>query len=1148
MVENIVLRCRIAAVMLCGCLVTSQVAIADELLEKKTYEIPPQPLDSALLVFSDQADIQLVVAATSLEGLNSQGLAEETTAKDALDKLLSNTGLRYDRIGNTVTVTSAAGREEREPGKAWPVSGPISIARAQTPAQQNQSPTTTSQATTNTRSDQEDRALEEIVVTGTQIRGAQITEALPVTVLTEATIEATGASSGDDLFRELASAGSVSFGGNATRSITGGVNGARGDVASINLRNLGTGNTLVLINGRRMVNHPTVQTDPPGLVPVTTANMNSIPVMGLSRVEILRDGASAIYGTDAIAGVVNNVLRSDYEGLEFAVRYGEPKSSSGQDLTLNLHGGVTFNNDNTNISFDSTYYRRDPMFTSDRRYSQSQDLRPLVVGTSFEGDTQFRNNSTTTPWGRFVLPNPVTVGGVSSTLFHIQPNSLPGCLAALPAGPSDICLDDGSIDNELRYDANARAGGRTMNNEVERFNHFATFNHNFESDLQLYGEVGLFFADSSFQRGGGNGPLGSHPLWIPGENYWNPFGALNLPDGSPNPNRLPGLDINEVPAEGLLIPLHGSTDYRILDGGNRRVEVSDRSWRFLTGLRGALLDTGWEFDSAILYSEATSVDSTNDRISNNAFQAAAALATPDAYNFFNGAGVGNLVIDGTPNPDSVIDRFYIVSEKETKATLALADLKLSRPDLFSLRGNDVGVAFGVEFRRERYEDDRDPRLDETVTFTNYLGDTFGSDTMGSSPTPDTFGSRKVWSAFAELAIPVVSEDNSVPLIHKLDFQLAARYEDFSDVGDIMKPRIAMGWYPIEQLQVRASYAEGFRAPNLAQTNDGITRRVRFGTDWYYCQAQVNKGDVPNLNACDGSLGTGNNIDFAVERLSFGTNQLIPEETENLSYGIVWTPTFIEGLTITADYWEITQNDLVGLFGSPNQLALDWAMRLNGMGGNPLVVRNDPTPEEIAFFAGSGLTPVGEAIQTLDQYLNFDFRETSGIDYEVHYRLRDFGIGDFQFDIGASRMFKKEQTVSGPGAFINAQGESAIQVQGGGDLMKRDRNPYLRATGSVKWSRENWDASINGNYVSEVFDTSVTNDSTGEWWTVDSWLTFGLRVGYTFDDGSMEGTRLTLGIRNVTDEDPPLADDNFGFLPQLHNPYGRYWYVSARYEF
>jgi len=306
--------------------------------------------------------------------------------------------------------------------------------------------------------------------------------------------------------------------------------------------------------------------------------------------------------------------------------------------------------------------------------------------------------------------------------------------------------------------------------------------------------------------------------------------------------------------------------------------------------------------------------------------------------------------------------------------------------------------------------------------------------------------------------------------------------------------------------------------------------------------------VPDLGVCNGTIGAGNNINTSIERLSFGSDQLMPEQTQNFAWGVVWSPYFIDGLTITADYWRVRQYGLIGLFGSPNQLALDWAMRINDLGGNPLVIRNDPTPDEIAFFAGSGLQAVGEAIQTLDGYLNLDTRDASGAEFELHYRLEDSRIGSFDLDIGVARIFEKFQSVSEHGAFINAQNEPAVQVRAAGDLLKRNRDPKLRATGSLRWYRQNWDASVSVSYVGEVFDTSATNDTTGEWWVVESWKTFGMRIGYTVDTGWLDGTRFVAGVRNLTDEDPPLADASFGFLPQLHDPYGRYWYLSARYTF
>jgi len=162
----------------------------------------------------------------------------------------------------------------------------------------------------------DNQIVEEVVVVGTQIKGADIAGSLPVSVLNEDDIAATGAVSGDELLRSIPQMGFVGF----NESVTTGVNAARGDVNSINLRGLGTGNTLTLINGRRMVLHPGTQTE--NRIPVVTTNSNTLPIAGLSRVEVLRDGAAALYGTDAVAGVVNYVLRDDFEGTELSVRYG----------------------------------------------------------------------------------------------------------------------------------------------------------------------------------------------------------------------------------------------------------------------------------------------------------------------------------------------------------------------------------------------------------------------------------------------------------------------------------------------------------------------------------------------------------------------------------------------------------------------------------------------------------------------------------------------------------------------------------------------------------------------------------------------------------------------------------------------------------
>ena len=169
--------------------------------------------------------------------------------------------------------------------------------------------------------DGETNEVEEIVVTGSHIRGAQITDALPVSIISSDDIEVLGFDSGDELLDEVAANGQNFF--NEAENISGGVNSARGDIGAFNLRSLGTGNTLVLINGRRMVNAPSFQTEEVGgsFVPVNTVNSATLPVYGIQRIEVLKDGASAIYGADAVAGVVNTVLKNNFEGLTIRAKY-----------------------------------------------------------------------------------------------------------------------------------------------------------------------------------------------------------------------------------------------------------------------------------------------------------------------------------------------------------------------------------------------------------------------------------------------------------------------------------------------------------------------------------------------------------------------------------------------------------------------------------------------------------------------------------------------------------------------------------------------------------------------------------------------------------------------------------------------------------
>ncbi|HYD44307.1 MAG TPA: TonB-dependent receptor, partial [Phenylobacterium sp.] len=689
--------------------------------------------------------------------------------------------------------------------------------------------------------------VEEIVVVGSQIRGAQVNEALPVTVLSTSDIEATGASGGDDLLRSIPQMGDVAF--NESRD-AGGINDARGDVASINLRGLGTGNTLVLLNGRRMVLHPGTQAE--NLIPVTSVNANAIPVLGVARVEVLRDGAAAIYGTDAVAGVVNNVLKTRFDGLTVEAEGGFMEGTDFQEYELNFEAGHTFNDGKSNISLFGSYVNRDPLRAEERPFSRESDLRPRVVGTPFEDDTEFDNRSADMPWGEFIRLNPTTfaaanattfVGGQQLTaangVFHVQPTANGSCVVTF----GEICFDNATAgatatgaDANLRYNVNEV---RNLIGEVDRTNLFAYFNHEFDNGLEAFAEAGVYYADYHSQRDQETN-LASQRLIIPAGAFYNPLGS--------NAGRLPGLNSGSAtgafPAGGAPVELQ---DYRPVDAGPLTYNVEDLITRYLAGVRGEF--AGFDWESAFLYSRAKT-DDTMQVTSLTLFQQALSGTTAGAYNPFNGGDPNNPGEgDSSPNPQSVIDSFVVDVSRISKTSLRLWDFKVSKRDLFTLPAGDVGVAAGVELRRETFSEDRDDRLDGTIVFTALDGTSNGSDVMGASPTPDTKGARNVQSGWLEFAVPVVSRDMNIPLVHSLDLQLAARYEHYTSFGDVLKPKVAAGWRPAEWLLIRGSWSEGFRAPNLPQLYERGIQRSNTRTDYARCEIARRNGQIPNFDAC-----------------------------------------------------------------------------------------------------------------------------------------------------------------------------------------------------------------------------------------------------------------------------------------------------------
>ena len=990
--------------------------------------------------------------------------------------------------------------------------------------------------------DGEAAAVEDIVVVGSQIRGASTTAALPVVVFDQEQIDAVGATTGDELLRSIPQMGDVLF-EQANNPQTS--NSARGDVNSVNLRQLGVGNTLVLLNGRRVVQHPTSQgTSDTGTVPVLSYNSNAIPVSGLERLEVLLDGAAAIYGADAVAGVVNTVLQNDFDGLTMEAEYSTVEGTGYSTFEANVFAGKDL--DRGNVSLFANYSDRGMLMADEQDFTASDDMRAFFANQpGFETSTAPDGRSSHTPWARLSTPGSTTalrprsdgvVVATAAGAFRIQPQSF-GCAGVdLNDG---LCLVSGAGSyngdiRELRYDTRH---GTTVRSGIERTNVFLTGHYELTPSITAFGEIGFYGAES---RAIQPPVVNLNSLWIPASNYWNPFGPITFADGSANPNRLPNL--TNVPAEGLPILL---SNYRFVDTGFQEVTVKNFQSRFLGGLRGEW--RGYDWETALVYSVAEAED-ISPNINMTALQQQLALSTPDAYNPFSGGCIDTTSWgDCSPSSQAAIDAITFDMRRFSRTTLSMADIRLSRPDLFQLPGGPVGVAFGAEFRRETQLDDRDENVDGTFTFVDMVtGETNLSNVSAVSPNPDTRGSRTVAGAYLEFAVPIVSPEMNIPLVYSLDMQVAGRVEEYSDFGSVAKPKIAVAWDVIDGLRFRGSYSEGFRAPNLEQVNATQYARLAGADDYYRCQADIVKGTIDSMNQC--SRGASASL------LVAGNPDLEPEESTNLSYGLVFQPRFLPerfgDVTFTVDRWRIQQDKIVGLLGAQAALALDYLNRMEG-GSNPNVVRDAPDADDIGFFDGTGLAPVGEVISISDRFINLLPQTVSGFDFGFSWAKRRTEWGTFIFRLNASQLTRYSRE---PGDIIDtlhaARESGAIDpltpLPDSSQLISQNGRPEWKVSTSFIWRKGPWRAGLSTQYVSDVRQTGFLS-ADGTPWVVEDQLVANLYGQYEFDDaGPISGTTVRVGVRDLTDEGPSLAEN--GYLGSVQRPYGRSWYVNLSRSF
>lgn len=1062
-----------------------------------------------------------------------------------------------------------------------------STAQAQSPA--SSLPVAASAAATDTV---------DIVVTGTNLRRTQAEGALPITVIDESDIALRGGSTGADLFASLPMASPPAI----NESVIGS-QAARGDVASVDLRGIGAGSTLMLINGRRIASHPLSGSDQG--VPALSPNANVIPTALLSRVEILRDGASAIYGADAAAGVINSILIPNRKGARIGLETALTQHGGAEEYRLNASD--TFKIGRTSIGLSLDLFKRNKMMVADRDWARDSDLRvsrdlpapwngrPLTnpkTGTPFALDNDFDNSSGINHFGQyrrgdiqsdylsFIFSRPDGDRGLSSgnkPLDGSATMALDGTFFLVPDGQGGILFKNSTpsrnLDNpENEYYDNV-APHRAQIPGIKRINAAMFVEHELSDRITLFGDILYSGSRAYSQRESANIQNVNEPgIYIPASNPFNPFGdRFYHVDGLANDDgtqRIQGAPSDVTITAGLITP--GTRD--------RYIQVNSSFYRGLMGIRGTFGDR-WSWESGLMVSGAYSHETETNIYRESLVRKALDRTDSSAYNPFPvtfKVEDGKIVVDKLYlNPESVTAPMYDTDNRYGKTRLITWDAKIAG-ELWKLPfgGDRIQVAAGTEIRWEKYDSWKAPYAGLNPVGS---GDEFpylrenDNDFTSMSPNADIHASQRVESAYAEIGLPFVGPDNALPLIHRLELGAAIRHERFSIHGQSTTPKFSMLWSPTPWLNLRASYNESFRAPNLAQTNPSHLLRVNYAADPY-------RAEVTQFA-----------LDLSGPRRTFrqGNETLDPERAQNFGAGFVMDVPFIKGLSITGDYWRMKQRDAITALGNAqvlalDELALDLATKAalakgtpidqinlgsgtSGYLGNSRVTRLAVTDADIAAFAAynalqtSDATKravVGEISSLINDYINLGSRTLSGLDFGLQYRIPETRFGRFMIRAEATRNLQRDEDLADEG-IIDKQ------------LGKNGKAKWI-GNARLSWMKGNWSADWLTTYYGSFSDTSAATtaeiyEALGKpkyinkmnvagidryYYRVKPSIQHSLRLGYEFGgkNGKHNPHVLNFTIHNLFDVDPPIADETNGYFVGTANPRGRQFRIKYEHRF
>lgn len=805
--------------------------------------------------------------------------------------------------------------------------------------------------------DKEATTLDRIEVTGSRLKRADIEGALPVTVIDRAAIDASGKVSVADVLRDTTFA---SFGNFRPQS-----GSSAQALADIDLRGLGSGRTLVLIDGRRAPKAPFAG---------GTQDLNSIPTAAVERIEILSDGASAVYGSDAIGGVVNIVLRKDFEGAE--IRYGIGQTE--------VKGGDTAE--------------------ASALFGAAGERGRLLAGvSSSERDMVFTRDQIGYRRGVSVYGNNYRVYDQNTGRFLTAPTAVPG-FACDSAGFWK------TAGGTCSFDFNSVAANEA---EVKNKGLFARADYQINDDWSVY-MSGNVAKVSSFGR-------------------YAPTPALFLvADGTPN---------DVIKGDGFATALY----HRLAAFGNRDTNTNSTVTDLLLGFQGRVFDA-IDLDFGIRRNEYQYAEKGTGYTVNPLLVAAAEDGSYDVTNPF---------AQPLPNVTATISRDSLW---KTEEMFAVANF-----DVFEMGGGTSNMVVGAEHRKEKYAD-----LYDALSEAGLIDGSAGNSAAGD---------RKVSSVFMEWLFPFTST---------FDITLAGRYDKYSDYGNDFAPKIAARWQPLENLTLRGSYGEGFRAPSL----DILTQKTSFSAD-----------SVVDPATCVIFGGTPAQCQTAavqVDTYYVANPDLSSEQSKQYSFGVAYDPT--DWLNFTADYYNIEIEN-----------------RIRSFTAQALINRtNDPSLGPIPPGLGVERAADGSIVRVTAGYGNEGTLNTNGVDFNLRTN----------FDLAGGRMTNHLQV-----GYVNE-----YTIDDGDDLAGTLGAPDTRANLINTFTTGDWTFGHSTNYI------KGQEDSTGR---VGGYALNNLYVNWK---APWNGA-VTVGVNNVGNRYPELVGyDGRPWNFYLYDAYGRTVYFRYSQQF